>query len=119
MIDTREIRETIDDLKRNGKTVGQAEKIALLYIALDHMEREETMQTPADFAQNYAHAAAPTPNEETDRRVKVRGTSEFLTACDGARIEDVMMVLDEHMEAIKILYPKEYDALVQKLQELP
>lgn len=119
MIDLREIRETIDEIKRNGTTIGQAEKLALLYIAAEYMEREENYRIPAETAQNYALAAAPMPEKEMDGRVRIHGSSEFLTACDGSRIEDVLMVLDEHMEAIKVLYPKEYDALVQKLEELP
>ena len=41
MIDLREIYETIDEIQRNGTTVGQAEKLALLYIAADYMEREQ------------------------------------------------------------------------------
>lgn len=119
MIDLREIDETIDDIKRKGGTVNDAVTLAMLYIAKDHMQRGDDARMPAETAQNYALAVAPTPDEETNRRVKVRGTSEFLTACDGVRIEDVLMVLDEHMEAIKVLYPKEYDALVKKLEELP
>lgn len=119
MIDLRELDETIDELKRNGSTIGAAEKLALLYIAREHMEREGGQRMPMETARDYAHTAAPTPDKEKDRRVKTRGTSEFLAACDGARIEDVLYVLDEHMEAIKVLYPKEYDAIVLKLEELP
>lgn len=119
MIDLREIDETIDELKRNGSTIGAAEKLALLYIAREHMERESGQKLPTETAQNYVQAAAPVPDMETGRRVKVHGKSEFLAACDGARIEDVLYVLDEHMEAIKVLYPKEYDAIVLKLEELP
>jgi len=46
MIDLQEINETIDELKRNGSTVGAAEKLALLYIAREHMEREEQSAIP-------------------------------------------------------------------------
>ena len=119
MIDLRELNETIDDIKRKGGTVNDAIKLAMLYIAREHMQREDGAKMPTETAQNYALAAAPTPDKEMDRRVKVRGTSEFLAACDGARIEDVLDVLDEHMAAIKVLYPMEYDALVQRLEELP
>ena len=44
MIDLREIYDTIDDLRRDGTTIGQAEKLALLYIAADYMERETARQ---------------------------------------------------------------------------
>lgn len=116
MIDLREIRETIDDIKRTGTTVGQAEKLALLYIVEERLSREEM---PAQIAQNYAQAAGLETDKETDKRVDTRGTSEFLAACDGARIEDVLEVIDEHMEMIRVLYPKEFDMLVRRLKELP
>ena len=119
MINLREIRETIEDLKRDGTTVGAAEKLALLYIVEERLEREEGGQKPQQSAQNYALAAEPETREETDSRVRTRGTSDFLAACDGARIEDVLSVLDVHMEMIRVLYPKEYDILVRRLKELP
>lgn len=113
MIDLREIYETIDELRRDGTTIGQAEKLALLYIAADYMERE----TPRQSAQNYAHAAAPEPVKEMPMVVTTRGTSEFLAACEGVPVEDVLSVLDEHMEAIRVIYPREFDAILRRLDE--
>lgn len=106
MIDLREIRETIDDIRRHGTTIGQAEQLALLYIAADHMEREEGVQ---DEAARYSRAAAP-------ERVSVEARSDFLAACDGLDVQDALEVLDEHMEAIRVLYPKEYAAVVRRLE---
>lgn len=114
MIDLREIYETIDELRQNGKTVGQAEKLALLYIAADYMEREEAKQRrPENEMRGYAQAAEP---EKKNDRVEVEPVSEFLDACNGARIVDVLRVVDEHMEAIGVLYPKEYNAVVEKIR---
>ena len=50
-------------------------------------------------------------------RVKTRGTSDFLAACDGVPVDAVLDVLDEHMEAIRVLYPKEFDEILQKLDD--
>lgn len=113
MIDLREIRETIDELRRNGHTVGQAEKLALLYIAADYMERE----TQRENAQNNAETAYATRPKEMPVRVMTRGTSEFLAACDGVPVNDVLDLLDEHMEAIRVLYPKEYKIILDRLDE--
>ena len=113
MIDLREIRETIDEIKRNGTTVGQAERLALLYIVQEHMEREEAeRQNPENVERGYSQAAAPEPQV-----VSVEHRSEFLAACDGVPVEKVLDVINEHMEAIRVLYPKEYDAIVRKLKE--
>lgn len=114
MIDLREIRETIDEIKRNGTTVGQAERLALLYIVREHMEREEAeRQNPENVERGYSLTAAPEPQV-----VSIDHRSDFLTACDGARIDDVLNVMDEHMEAIRVLYPKEYEMIVNRIMNL-
>ena len=114
MIDLREIDETIDELKRHGNTIQAAERLAMLYIAREYMIKEHSAQTMQDYAQ----AATPAPMDVTPAIASTRRTSEFLTACDGAPVEGILDVLDEHMEAIRVLYPKEYDAIVERIGEL-
>lgn len=116
MIDLQEIRDTIEEIKRTGTTVGQAEKLALLYMAADYMEREG-QEKPARGAQIRAYAAADEPERETPAKIKTGGTSAFLAACDGARVDDVMRIMDEHMEAIRVLYPKEHAAIIRRIEE--
>lgn len=114
MIDLREIYETIDQIKRTGTTVGQAEKLALLYIAADHMEREEAgRRMPDDVEQGYSQAANPSGEAGY---VRIDPTSEFLEACNGTRIEDVLRIVDEHMEAIAVLYPREYEKIINMIE---
>lgn len=45
------------------------------------------------------------------------GQSEFLQACGAAPIEAVLDVIDEHMQCINALYPKEYSAVLRKIKE--
>lgn len=108
MIDLREIDETIDELKRHGNTIQAAERLAMLYIARDYMVRENNMQS----AQDYSEAAAPPPVI-----AKANHTSDFLAACDGAQIGLILDVLDEHMDAIRVLYPREYDSVIERIKE--
>lgn len=112
MIDLREIDETIDELKRHGNSIQAAERLAMLYIARDYMIKENSAQM-----HEYAQAAAPESMDITPAIISTKRTSEFLAACDGAPLEWVLDVLDEHMEAIRILYPKEYDAIVRAIEE--
>lgn len=44
--------------------------------------------------------------------------SEFLAAAVGANVTDLMKILDEHMESIRVLYPQEYDALIERIKAL-
>jgi len=44
--------------------------------------------------------------------------SDFLDAANGKPYEDVMKVIDEHLETIRMLYPKTYDSLVERIRQL-
>ena len=45
-------------------------------------------------------------------------SSEFLTAAVGVPTPELMAVIDQHMEAIKVVYPSEYNAIVAKIRSL-
>lgn len=55
-------------------------------------------------------------------RVRREGTeapsSEFLAACVGVPVPSLMSVLDEHMEALRAVYPAEYSAVMSRIQSL-
>ena len=44
--------------------------------------------------------------------------SEFLSVASGVNVSNLLTVLDEHMDVIKLLHPKEYETLIQKIREL-
>ena len=48
----------------------------------------------------------------------IRGKSEFMDVCSQKPITDILEVLNEHMEAIKLLYPKEYDSIIEKIKKI-
>ena len=39
----------------------------------------------------------------------------FLAACSGAEIAEILRVVNEHMEAVRVIYPKEYEAITKKI----
>ena len=45
-------------------------------------------------------------------------SSEFLTAAVDVPMPELMAVINQHMEAIKVVYPSEYDAIVAKVKSL-
>ena len=48
-----------------------------------------------------------------------RGTpSEFLAACVGVDVPSLMSVLDEHMSALRAVYPAEYRAVMSRIRLL-
>jgi hypothetical protein len=114
VIDLREIDETIDQLKRKGDTIQAAERLAMMYIVREYMLREIDAQN----VQGYSQAADKPVRADAPKVIKTGGESAFLAACDGARVEDVLMLMDEHMGAIKLLYPREHDTIVRRLEEM-
>lgn len=58
------------------------------------------------------------PKEVSNGPKSSLGGSDFLDAANGKSYEDVMKVVDEHLETIRLLYPKTYSALVDKIRQL-
>lgn len=44
---------------------------------------------------------------------------ELGKAISGKNMSKVIAILSEHMQAIKILYPKEYQAVLDRIAEIP
>ena len=88
----REIRE----LEARGETTyAQCERLAWLYVVRDHL----------------------LPEAE-DRRTQRLGGSEFLEACSNVSYPALMQVLDEHMSAIRAVFPKEYESVMARIRAL-
>ena len=56
------------------------------------------------FRKNYT-------NETAEQKVR-----ELVAS--GVNVSNLLTVLDEHMDVIKLLHPKEYETLIQKIREL-
>lgn len=95
MLSIDEVERTIIDLEKRDTTFATCERLAWLYIVRDHMRQ--------DIAQEKALAA------ELDG-------SPFLAACSGAVIEEILRVMNDHMEAVRLIYPKEYEAVVKRIE---
>ena len=88
------INEEISRLEEMPISYSVAEKLASLYIVKDHSTLSKTKNVP-----------------------EIDG-SDFLKTASGVDVYSLLLVLDEHMTAIKILYPKEYQALLKRIDDL-
>lgn len=112
MIDLREIDESIDELRRGGGNIRDAEKLAMLYIVRDHMRRDDGLEDPPAYDAGYSRASAPEPVSLPDDAPE----TEFLQVCVGVPTGALLRVLDRHMEQIKALFPKAYARVLGELQ---
>lgn len=97
MIDLDEINAEIARLEAGKTTYSAVEKLGLLYIVRDNLGGNR-------MEKGYSYASAP--------------KSEFVQLAENAPKDGLLMVLDEHFEAIRALYPKEYDAVLRKIRDL-
>ena len=93
MIDVSIINDEIEALEAGETDYDTCERLACLYTVRNEMKQREAEK-------------------------KALASSDFLAASVGAPITDLMKVLDEHMEAIRVLYPKEYETVVSKIKSL-
>lgn len=95
MIDLKSINEEIADLESKDPSYPVMEKLAWMYTVRDHMEGGNTTRTAPQMSGD-----------------------EFLSACSGCDMVSLFSILDEHMEAIQVIHPREYMALIRKIQLL-
>lgn len=100
MINLETIEREISELEARETSYRLCERLSWLYIVRDHL-----------YAKIYPQ------DGQAGLKSSLSG-SDFLDAANGKPYEDVMQVVNEHMETIKMLYPKTYDGVVQRLREL-
>lgn len=102
MIDLDEINKEIDRLEHDAQTTyGNCERLAILHAVRDRYGTDAKSEPRA--VQEYSYAAP---------------ASEFVSAYKAAPEAEALALIDEHMQAIRLLYPKEYDTIMRKLRAM-
>lgn len=97
-MDIKEINREIEALERGQTTFANCEKLSQLYIVRDGLMSDgETM-----------------PREASPEL----GGSEFLELSSGVDIISLLRIIDEHMESLQLVYPKEYKHIIKKISAL-
>lgn len=96
MIDLETVERAISKLE-SGRDASFAacERLAWLYVVRDHM----------------------TPQADDVRTERMMG-SEFLEASSGVPYRDLMYIIDDHLEAIRLLHPRSYDSIIDRIRAL-
>lgn len=98
-----ELLEAISECQQKELTYSTCEKLATFYTLLNYLY--------SDQQEGYSFSY-----KETNTFPRFEG-SKFKQAIAGKDIEKVVDVLDEHMDMIQILFPKEYNKLISILME--
>ena len=117
MITEKEVEQAIEECMREPVTGNKRAVLADLIIIQDYLfgepAREQEVPQPPPM-QSYS---AP-PIEQVETYIETTGDSEFLKAVDGRRADKVWKLIDELVEAVKILHPRMYTTFIDKVQDL-
>lgn len=111
MITEKDLRAAIAECQgARSPNASTCIKLAAFYTILNNLYPEQKEET--------ADAGYSTMPSYDAYLPQIRTGSEFMDVCSQKEITAVLEVLDEHMEAIKLLYPKEYDSIIEKIRDI-
>ena len=97
MISLETIEREINELEARGDTTYSiCERLSWLYVVRDHLR----------------------PVREDSRTTQELSGSEFLEAVSGVSYSALMRILDEHMSALQVVQPREYESVMDKIKYL-
>ena len=117
MITEKEIEQAIKECLREPVTGNKRAVLADLIIIQDYLFGETTQAQEAPQPHPMQSYSAP-PMEQVENYIQTNGDSEFLKAADGRKADKVWKLMDELVEAVKILHPRMYTTFIDKVQDL-
>ena len=117
MITEKEIEQAIKECLREPVKGNKRAVLADLIIIQDYLFGEPTRAQEAQQPiPMQSYSAQPT--EQVETYIETNGDSEFLKAVDGRKADNVWKLIDELVEAVKILHPRMYTTFIDKVQDL-
>ena len=117
MITEKEIEQAIKGCLREPVTGNKRAVLADLIIIQDYIFGE-SMKAQEDPQPIPMQSYSAPPMEQVETYIKTTGDSEFLKAVDGRKADKVWKLMDELVEAVKILHPRMYTTFIDKVQDL-
>ena len=112
MITERDLDEAIAKCKgESNPTNGTCMKLAAFLTIKDYLYPHYEEQY-----QQYSYSAPPM--EQVETYIETNGDREFIKAVDGRKADKVWKMIDELVEAVKILHPRMYTTFIDKVQDL-
>lgn len=101
MISEKDLQEAIAECKgQRNPGASTCIKLAAFYILKEHL-----------YPDRPAYSYDPPPLST----IELKSGSEFAEAVNGRTVDDIMPVVDEAMDALKVLHPAFYNSILRKL----
>ena len=117
MITEKEVAQAIEECLREPVAGNKRAVLADLIIIQDYLFGEPMQAQEASQPMPMQSYSAQ-PMEQVETYIETTGDSEFLKAVDGRKADKVWKLMDELVEAVKILHPRMYTTFIDKVQDL-
>lgn len=97
MLSRRELDAAIAECENASTSYQNCQKLATLYTVYDHLYTQK--------------------NTSEETIIGDYGDSEFLMSVRSKRAEDIWIIIDELMDALKVTNPRLYDGVMRKIAE--
>ena len=102
---------------REPVTGNKRSVLADLIIIQDYLFGAPMQAQEASQSMPMQSYSAP-PAEQVETYIETTGDSESLKAVDGRKADKVWKLMDELVDAVKILHPRMYTTFIDKVQDL-
>ena len=117
MITEKEIEQAIKECLREPVTGNKRAVLADLIIIQDYLFGEPMQAQEAQQPISMQYYSAP-HMEQVETYIETDGDSEVLKAVDGRKADKAWKLIDELVEAVKILHPRMYTTFIDTVQDL-
>lgn len=107
MFTEAELIDAIDQIEQGKHSIQNCERLAAIYTVLDHLYGKEK-----PVMVEVSH------DNKIETEVGYYGKSRFLESVAGKSAKDIWLLMDELVEALRVLNPRLLDNFLDKLDEL-
>ena len=117
MITEKEVEQAIQECMRDPITGNKRAVLADLIIIQDYLFGEPTRAQEVPHPMPMQSYSAP-PMEQVEIYVETNGDSEFLKAVSDKKADRAWRLMNELVEAVRILHPNMYTSFIDKVLDL-
>ena len=117
MITEKEVEQAIQECMRDPITGNKRAVLADLIIIQDYLFGEPTRAQEVPQPIPMQSYSAP-PMEQVETYVETNGDSEFLKAVNDKKADRAWRLMNELVEAVRILHPNMYTSFIDKVLDL-
>ena len=118
MITEKEVAQAIEQCMQEPVTGNKRAVLADLIIIQDYLFGEPTQAKEVPHMQMPMQSYSAPPMEQVEIYVETNGDSEFLKAVNDKKADRAWRLMNELVEAVRILHPNMYTSFIDKVLDL-